>query len=88
MALEVVEVTEQTIHVIITCKTSKVRIVETFVYGLHIIVDRRPLWATLCNLGRYVCVSWVVICDFNVVFESGHKINCNEVSDHEVEDGV
>lgn len=57
-----------------------------FVYGLHIVATRKPLWL---NLFRIISSGpWVAIGDFNTVFATTHRINGVENSEQKLEDGV
>lgn len=42
----------------------------TFVYGLHTVDTRRPLWALLKKISDTMQTEWCVLGDFNVILSS------------------
>ena len=58
----------------------------TFVYGLNIIADRRPLWQELMQLRGSFQGPWLVIGDFNAVYDPSHRGHGRKVSNYETKD--
>lgn len=58
-----------------------------FVYGLHTIADRKGFWPELSSYYRKAIGGWVVMGNFNIVFDSSHRINGNDIIVHELVDG-
>ncbi|XP_074570567.1 uncharacterized protein LOC141827233 [Curcuma longa] len=58
----------------------------TFVYGLHSIVTRRPLWDALVDLGDNITDAWMVMGDFNSYLSIDEKKGGSPVTNHELRD--
>lgn len=56
------------------------------VYGLYTVLDRKSLWQDL-HASKPVDTPWVVMGDFNSVFDYDQRINGNPVLFQEVVDG-
>lgn len=57
-------------------------------YGLHTLIDRKPLWSELQHHLESCNNEWLAIGDYNSVFEFGHRINGRSVTDAETVDGA
>lgn len=57
----------QVIHVRLRCVVTTTTVLASFVYGMHSLVGRRPLWQTLKYLSSTLDSLWVVLGDFNRV---------------------
>ncbi|XP_021715737.1 uncharacterized protein LOC110683653 [Chenopodium quinoa] len=81
--LSVISSHEKFIHVQISSKDLHHQIFCTFVYGLHSIHYRLPLWDGISSIGA-VSGPWLVIGDFNFVLNSYDRVNGNVITDYEV----
>ena len=76
----------QVIHCRVTCLTTAKAACMSFVYGLHSIVARRPLWSSLMDFGERCSVPWVLLGDFNSILSAGERVNGVEASSYEISD--
>lgn len=58
----------------------------SMVYGLHNINDRKELWEELEKLGDSVQGPWLIMGDFNTIYESDQRQGGSVVTDKEMED--
>ncbi|XP_073039156.1 uncharacterized protein, partial [Primulina eburnea] len=86
--LNVLSMTEQSIHVCIEFLSSKMRFCASFVYGLHTIVLRRALWADLIEFGVTCSLPWMVLGDFNTVLSPDEKVGGLMVKNYDTKDFV
>lgn len=84
--LEVVSSSEQIVH----CKIRDCHdlgiIFVSFVYGLHCVGDRKRLWAELSTIAACLREPWVVIGNFNSVFDPAHRKGGNPIVEAELMD--
>ena len=60
--------TSQLIHVLVENSELSISFHASFIYGLHIVQDRRPLWKDILNCANSVgSLPWISLGDFNVV---------------------
>ncbi|XP_073060321.1 uncharacterized protein [Primulina eburnea] len=86
--LNVLSMTEQSVHVCIEYLSSKTRICASFVYGLHTIVLRRALWDDLIEFGATNSLPWMVLGDFNTVLSPNEKVGGLMVKNYDIRDFV
>ncbi|KAI5682027.1 hypothetical protein M9H77_03255 [Catharanthus roseus] len=65
---------DQVIHLQVTCKISRQVFYVSFVYELHSIAARRPLWDILAAFGGDGGKPWLVLGDFNNILELDDRI--------------
>ncbi|XP_074560786.1 uncharacterized protein LOC141816966 [Curcuma longa] len=63
--MDIIMTTKQYIHCHVRCRISNRGFLVTYVYGLHSIVTRRPLWEALMDLGDNISNAWMLMGDFN-----------------------
>lgn len=80
-------VSEQVVHCKIESYNDKTKFRASFVYGLHVVGDRRRLWQELDDICRGVNCPWVALGDCNAVYEVGHRVGGKPVAMLEMEDG-
>ena len=71
--LEIMEITNQTIHCLATCKSTSIKFSISFIYAFNTIVGRRPLWENLHNFNASLEHPWLLLGDFNSVLSSEEK---------------
>jgi len=76
----------QVIHVRATCLVTDKSVCMSFIYGLHSIVARRPLWSDLMDFGSRCLMPWILLGDFNSILSAGERANGSEVSSYETSD--
>ncbi|KAK6119835.1 hypothetical protein DH2020_046430 [Rehmannia glutinosa] len=86
VSFDIIELLPQVIHAFITCKISGNRFLASFVYGVHLKADRRPLWANLVHTRTIYSDPWLLLGDFNSVLKSDERRNGSVVSPHEIKD--
>lgn len=86
VSMEVLHASSQLIHCRILCKISSQSFVVSFVYGLHSIVNRRPLWESIISLGSEPSFPWMVLGDFNSIRCPDDKLNGADVTAYEIAD--
>lgn len=84
--LEILHITVQAIHYKFTCKITSSSFIITFVYGLHSITSRRPLWDFICSMESDISLPWILVGDFNSIRSPSNKINGSEVIGYEISD--
>lgn len=77
---------EQVITVKVSEKANREEMLITFIYGLHSIVDRKELWVEL-EAQDSTQLPWVLVGDFNTVFDYDKRVNGNPITYQEVVDG-
>ncbi|XP_060210370.1 uncharacterized protein LOC132637275 [Lycium barbarum] len=65
----------QVIHSIVKDKLSSFSSYVTFVYRLHSLEARRPLWADLRQIYSKVIGPWIILGDFNSVLHADNRVN-------------
>ena len=78
----------QHVGCIVTCRTSGVKYGICFVYGLHSVVARRPIWGFVDDLFEAHEIPWMVLGDFNCVMNGEERVNGEPVSMYECRDMV
>lgn len=73
--LDVVDRSVQHIACVARCLTTDRVYGLCFVYGLHSIVDRRPLWASLDAVIQAHDLPWIVLGDFNCVMRDTERLH-------------
>jgi len=88
--VDVVIVGMSTQHVgcLLTCKTTGVKYGVCFVYGLHSVVARRPIWGHVEELFEAHELPWLVMGDFNCVMNGEERMNGEPVTMYESKDMV
>lgn len=86
LEMEMVGIHDQVMHLKVTCKISARTFYVSFVYGLHSIVARRPLWECLSAFGRDGRKPWLVLGDFNNILEIEDRIGGNPPKPYEAMD--
>ncbi|XP_042437084.1 uncharacterized protein LOC122023053 [Zingiber officinale] len=84
--VDIILTTEQYIHCRVCCRISGRGFLVTFVYGLHSIVTRRPLWEALSDLGDTISEAWMIMGDFNSFLSIHEKQGGSPVTNHEMRD--
>ncbi|KAI5671302.1 hypothetical protein M9H77_11666 [Catharanthus roseus] len=84
--LVVLEILHVSPHTVITWKISAKKFYVSFVYGLHSIVERRPLWQSLVQFGLRLRQPWLVMGDFNRALNTNDRRGASTVSSYEVRD--
>ncbi|KAI5663501.1 hypothetical protein M9H77_22824 [Catharanthus roseus] len=84
--MDVMDMNSQAIHSCITCKVSLWKFFVSFVYGLHSVVSRRPLWQSLVQFGSTLKQPWLVLGDFNNILNGNERRGQSSVSSYEVRD--
>ena len=70
--------TSQMIHVKIETLDNSVAFVASFIYGLHTIQDRRPLWRDINHIAEVTgSLPWLSLGDFNTVLHSNDIYGSN-----------
>lgn len=77
---------DQVIHSHVTCLVSSKSFYVSFVYGLHYIIARRPLWDSLYTFGMDGLQPWIVLEDFNSILEGEEWISCAQPTAYEAKD--
>lgn len=77
---------DQLIHATVTFNGGKHKIWFTVVYRWHNVLDRRSLWEDLCSVGNGVQGPWLIMGDFNAIYEIGHRKGGNQVTEKEMDD--
>lgn len=55
--VDLIFMTDQVIHVNVVCLGSQRVFIASFIYGLHSVVDRRPLWSGLKSFGENINIA-------------------------------
>ncbi|XP_075108980.1 uncharacterized protein LOC142180803 [Nicotiana tabacum] len=76
----------QYIQAEIKCATNAMTYHFIAVYGLHIVQDRKELWRKLREIENKQQEPWLVMGDFNAIFEVEDRIHETMVQDHEIRD--
>jgi hypothetical protein len=63
------------VHVFISEKARILQFNLTFVYGLHTVAERKGLWQGISNLKNRVYDPWLLLGDFNSVYDSTHRMS-------------
>lgn len=84
--LKILNVNPQIIHCRVHCKIISLNCIISFVYGLHSIVRRRPLWNFIDLMGKDIDIPWLVVGDFNSIRTPNDKLNGAEVTAYEISD--
>lgn len=86
VSLDPISVFPQVINFKATCKVKSTSFHMSFVYGLHSIVDRRPLWDNLLDFSLQFQLPWLVLGDLNNVLNTVDKQNGVDVTPYEIRD--
>lgn len=78
---------EQIICCDFVIKSSNEKICIGFVYGLNTVGEGKSLWTTLLCLSSMIQGHWLIMGDFNTVFDTSQRVNGKPIS-IELEDGV
>ncbi|KAL2940278.1 Blood vessel epicardial substance, partial [Bienertia sinuspersici] len=73
--VDVLVIHEQFIHVKVHSIHNGYVFLATFVYGLHSVEDRRPLWKGLKHLASGICLPWLILGDFNSLLHIDDRWN-------------
>lgn len=84
--LEVLHTTEQAILCRVKCKITSILCHITFIYGLHSIVRRRPLWSFIDDIAKEISTPWLVVGDFNSIRSPSDKLYGTDVTAYEITD--
>lgn len=84
--ISVDNISPQVIHCQAQCRVSGSEFKVSFVYGLHTIVSRRPLWENLWLYEHNLSQPWLLVGDFNNVRNCEEKFNGAEVTPYEIRD--
>ena len=82
--LDVIDRSVQHIACVARCLTTGRKYGLCFVYGLHSIVDRRPLWANVETLLQNHDLPWMVLGDFNCVMRASERMHGMPVQQQEI----
>lgn len=85
VSLEPLLIFPKGIHFKATCKVTSISVHLSFVYGLHSVVDRRPLWEILLDFSLLYQSPWHFE-DFNNVLSPGDRHNGVDVTPYEIRD--
>lgn len=78
---------EQFVHCWIELPSGQLACFVTFIYGLHSVDSRKPLWSQLKQLAQTCSPHpWLVVGDFNAMLYSTDRVNGSEVSEYETRD--
>ncbi|XP_052210865.1 uncharacterized protein LOC127813766 [Diospyros lotus] len=86
VALEPLGCSPQVIHCKISCLVSLKVFNMSFIYGLHSIVSRRPLWNSIMEFGMQCSNPWLLLVDFNNVLRVDERFNGADVFTYEISD--
>src|ERR1044071_3157786 len=81
--LVVIEQSPQHMGCVLTCRATGLRFGVCFVYGLHSVSSRRPLWLQLEHLVDNNQLPWLIQGDFNCVLNPNERLNCEPVRTYE-----
>ncbi|XP_073129128.1 uncharacterized protein [Henckelia pumila] len=82
--LDLLEMTDQFIHVTVSCLHTHRIFLATFVYGWKSMVARRPLWDFLLRRGDDIDLPWILMGDFNCVRHPYEKMGGVPVAPREM----
>ncbi|XP_011016272.1 PREDICTED: uncharacterized protein LOC105119785, partial [Populus euphratica] len=82
--VELLDVSAQGLHVLISSRVHQFSIYATFVYGFNTLLARRTLWSDLRNWNPNS--PWIILGDFNSVLSQDDKHNGEAVSTYETAD--
>lgn len=68
-------------------KVNTIKLIVTFVYGLHTISDRKELWREQKRL-VVSWIPWLIMSDYNTIFYPEHRANGNQNTIQEITDGL
>lgn len=86
VCLELIDSSPQAIHCSVSCKVTSVSFKISFVYALHSVVSKRPLWNNLVDISVRINALWLILGDFNSVLKEEKKCNGMAVSAYESKD--
>ncbi|XP_073046253.1 uncharacterized protein [Primulina eburnea] len=86
--VDILRITEQSIHAKVECLVTKRNFCTSFVYGFNTIVQRRDLWDDLKSFGTLCNLPWIVMGDFNNVLSQHEKKGGLQVKNYETKDFV
>ncbi|XP_057969501.1 uncharacterized protein LOC131158650 [Malania oleifera] len=84
--LELISKNPQAIHCSLSCIVSSKSFYVSFVYGLHTIVARRPLWQSIRDFSMTNTGPWMLLGKFNNVLYSNERRNGSEVTAYDTKD--
>lgn len=85
MKVQILHSTAQVVHCSIQCKLSNKVFDATFVYGLHSIADRKPLWLSISQIAANVTGPWLLLGDYNCVLSPMERSSTN-TSNYDISD--
>ncbi|XP_073149181.1 uncharacterized protein [Henckelia pumila] len=84
--LDLLDMTDQIIHVTVSCLHTHRIFQASFVYGWNSMVARRPLWDFLLRRGDAIDLPWIMMGDFNCVRHPYEKMGGFSVAPREMAD--
>ncbi|XP_060195289.1 uncharacterized protein LOC132624541 [Lycium barbarum] len=84
--LTVLSAHNQFIHCLLRDINTDKQMDFTAVYGLHTIVDRKPMWQALENIEANIVNPWLIMGDFNAVINGEDRIGGSQIQDAEIKD--
>ncbi|XP_074271065.1 uncharacterized protein LOC141594987 [Silene latifolia] len=82
--VDILDVSVQCIHTLVTDKARKTKFWFTVVYGLNKAAEREPLWNRLRHFYTAVNSPWLVGDDFNIVLASNDRIGGAPITNAEM----
>ncbi|XP_062103990.1 uncharacterized protein LOC133815128 [Humulus lupulus] len=86
VSLSIIQEDDQFIHCCVKIKGVTQKFCLTLVYGWNSIEERKSLWTQL-SLLEFPVLPWLVVGDFNAVFDYDDRIGGRPVTELELEDG-
>ncbi|XP_030495088.1 uncharacterized protein LOC115710875 [Cannabis sativa] len=85
--VDILEESNQYVHCLVKMLSLNKEFCVTFVYGSNFIEERKCLWNGLAGL-QFPVKPWLIMGDFNAVFEFGDRKGRNPVTKNEVEEAT
>ncbi|XP_074299370.1 uncharacterized protein LOC141630450 [Silene latifolia] len=82
--VDILDVSVQCIHSLVTDKVRKMKFWFTVVYGMNKAVEREPLWSSIRHYYSTVNGSWIVGGDFNTVLARNERIGGAPITNAEM----
>lgn len=78
---------DQCVHCVVANKVLHYTMEISFIYGYNTIGQRKTLWNDLREIGNNRRNPWVLLGDFNTIFQQDHRVNGAPVTYYEIQDG-
>ncbi|XP_075074720.1 uncharacterized protein LOC142162285 [Nicotiana tabacum] len=84
--MNVIDSVIQTSNQLIHCHIPDKKCYGTFIYRLHTVADRKPMWDQLRDIHAKTNGPWIILGDFNSILSAGDRINVEPVHQQELAD--